>query len=60
MDSTLHSIFEQRHNGDQTAIIIPRSCPVPCTLSYKELYKVIQGICNILNCLKIALKIEKK
>lgn len=40
--STLHSIFEQGHSGDQTAIIIPRSCPVPCTLSYKQLYNVIQ------------------
>lgn len=40
--TTLHSIFEQKHFGDQPAIIIPRSCPVPSTLSYKQLYKAIQ------------------
>lgn len=43
---TLHSIFEQGHNGDKTAIIIPQSCPVPCSLSYKQLYKVIQDFSN--------------
>lgn len=42
--STLHAIFEQGHNGDKTAIIIPRSCPAPLQLSYKQLYKVIQGM----------------
>lgn len=40
--STLHAIFEQGHNGDRNAIIIPRSCPVPSTLSYKQLYEVIK------------------
>lgn len=44
--STLHAIFEQEQHGDQIAIIIPRSCPVPCTLSYKQLYKVIQDFSN--------------
>lgn len=39
--TTLHAIFEQGHN-DKTAIIIPRSCPVPSTLSYKQLYNVIE------------------
>lgn len=40
--TTLHSIFEQQQFADKTAIIIPRSCPVPSTLSYHQLYKVIQ------------------
>ncbi len=40
--STLRAIFDNGHNVDRTAIIIPRSCPVPSTLSYNQLYKVIE------------------
>ncbi|XP_037040352.1 putative peroxisomal-coenzyme A synthetase [Bradysia coprophila] len=46
MDSTatLRAIFD-RDNGNQTAVIIPRSCPIPTTLSYNQLYEVVQEFC---------------
>ncbi|KAI9301162.1 hypothetical protein BJ944DRAFT_243523 [Cunninghamella echinulata] len=42
MATTLHSIFESNQNNNQPAIIIPHSCPIPSTLTYAQLYKVIQ------------------
>ncbi|CAO3598166.1 unnamed protein product [Absidia cylindrospora] len=41
MSTTLHSIFEKQYSNE-TAVIIPQSCPVPSTLSYQQLYNVIQ------------------
>lgn len=40
--TTLRAIFDKGSDGDSTAIVIPRSCPVPSTLSYNQLYKAIQ------------------
>ncbi|CAO3607052.1 unnamed protein product [Cunninghamella blakesleeana] len=42
MATTIHSIFEQNKNNQQPAIIIPHSCPIPTSLTYQQLYKVIQ------------------
>ncbi|ORZ17942.1 hypothetical protein BCR42DRAFT_482199 [Absidia repens] len=41
MSTTLHSIFEKQYSNE-TAVIIPQSCAVPSTLSYQQLYRVIQ------------------
>ncbi|ORZ17752.1 hypothetical protein BCR42DRAFT_490453 [Absidia repens] len=41
--STLHSIFETHSKyNDKPALITPQSCLVPTTLSYQQLYGVIQ------------------
>lgn len=39
--STLHSIFENQYSNEP-AVIVPKSCSVPTTLSYRQLYTVIQ------------------
>ncbi|KAI8096486.1 uncharacterized protein BX664DRAFT_355844 [Halteromyces radiatus] len=40
--SSLHSIFETHSSSHQPAIVIPKSCTVPTTLTYRELEQVIQ------------------
>lgn len=47
--STLRAIFDKKDNANRTAVIIPRSCPLPTTLSYDQLYGVIQEFCSKLS-----------
>ncbi|ORX50607.1 acetyl-CoA synthetase-like protein [Hesseltinella vesiculosa] len=49
--STLHAIFEN-HLNDKTAIVVPRSCKVPCRISYRQLYQLIQDFaCQLQNAM---------
>lgn len=55
---TLYSIFEQRKDARKPAIIIPKSAPVPTTITYHQLLDIIHDFSNKLSNLVPASYLE--
>ncbi|CEG67836.1 Putative YBR222Cp-like protein (Fragment) [Rhizopus microsporus] len=55
---TLYSIFEQRKDARKPAIIIPKSAPIPTTITYHQLLDIIHDFSNKLSNLVPASYLE--
>lgn len=46
MSNTLLSIFQDKQRANQTAVIIPSSCPTPAKLTYAQLFDAVTDFAN--------------